>query len=224
MLPAQEVSEKTRILPRVMSCTVAFAVFVSCVLFLYPQAFASFSSESVEQVIGVGRIQSSTALATSQLSGATHFEAPEQLTVEPTQAMSQLAQPLERSVENVESAIADINLIQRFGEPDAAGWYTTISSAYGPSSAGQFTALGTELTLTSMDIGVHHLHADVLLGRYVELMYNGKILRCKVVDTGMGGISDSRLFDLQPGVCTYFGAETPEFGWDLRTIQWRFAD
>ncbi len=62
------------------------------------------------------------------------------------------------------------------------------------------------------------------MGHYVELMYNGKILRCRVVDCGSMADDDRRIFDLQPGVCTYFGAETPEFGWGIRTVQWRFAD
>ncbi len=215
----------THIPVRIIRIVLAVSVLAACVLFSYPQAYANFGSESTEQVIGVGRIQSSPIVAASSdtTAAATHFEAPAQLASEPTQAVSQLAQPLTRDVQNVESAIADINMIQRFGEPDENGWFTTKTTAYGPSSAGQFTALGTELTLTSMDIGVHINHMDVLLGHYVELMYDGKILRCRVVDTGTMA-SDGRLFDLQPGVCTYFGAETPEFGWNIRTVKWRFAD
>ncbi|MDR2035418.1 MAG: hypothetical protein LBP91_01905 [Coriobacteriales bacterium] len=196
---------------------------LSCVFFSSTLAYASFSTESAEQIIGVGRIQSSANVDASQLSGATHFAAPEQLALEPTLAVSQLAQPTDRNIENVQSAIEYIGLIQRFGEPDANGWFSTKTSAYGPSSAGQYTSLGTELTLTSMDIGCHINHMDVLMGRYVYLMYGDVILKCRIVDTGEMA-PDGRLFDLQPGVCTAFGAETPEFGWGIRWVKWKFAD
>ncbi len=113
MLRAQGVSERSRVLPRVISCIVSFAVLMTCVFYSFPQAFASFEAESTEQIIGVGRIQSSTTLPSSQLSAATHFEAPEQLAFGSEQAVSQLAQPLERSTEHVESAIANIDLVSR---------------------------------------------------------------------------------------------------------------
>lgn len=193
------------------------------VVFTSPQARADFGAESTEQIIGVGRIQSSTAAAYAEATAATHFEAPQVLSEESNDDVSQLAQPLTRNIENAEAAIESISLTQRFGEQDENGWYTTKSSAYGPSSAGTHTSLGTELTLTSMDIGCHIAHIDVLMGRTVELNYNGMILRCRVVDCGYMA-NDGRLFDLQPGVCTYFGAETPEFGWGIRTIKWRFVD
>ncbi|MDR1358921.1 MAG: hypothetical protein LBJ48_06170 [Coriobacteriales bacterium] len=213
----------TRLPVRIISITVAAATLAVCLLCSLPQAFASFSSESADQVIGVGRIQSvSTAAPSADAVPTARFETPEPLAVEPTQAVSQLAQPLDRGVEDLEAAIADINMIQRFGEPDEDGWFTTKASAYGPSSAGTHTALGTELTLTSMDIGIHIDHVD-LMGRTVELMYGGVILRCRIVDTGEM-TTDGRLFDLQPGVCTAFGAETPEFGWGVRTIKWRLVD
>jgi hypothetical protein len=61
-----------------------------------------------------------------------------------------------------------------------------------------------------------------LLGRYIYIEYGGVTLLVQIVDTGFGG-GPNRLFDLQPGVCTAFGAETPEFGWGVRTIHWRFA-
>ena len=212
-----------RIPLRILSTVVAIATIAVCVPLSLERAYADFGSESTEQIIGVGRIQSSPMSSSSSITAATHFKAPDLLVTEPTQAVNQLAQPLSRGVENVEEAIADIGLIQRFGEPDEDGWFTTKASAYGPSSAGTHTALGTELTLTSMDIGVHINHVDVLMGKYVDLMYGGVVLRCRVVDTGEMA-SDGRLFDLQPGVCTAFGAETPEFGWGVRTLKWRFAD
>lgn len=212
---------------RIISIVLAVIVLAAYTLTSYPHAYANFNSESVEQVIGVGRIQSvvtATTTSSDDLTATVRFETPAQLSTEPTEEVNQLAQPLDRSIatEQVEEAIENVSLTQRFGEPDADGWFTTKTSAYGPSSAGQFTALGTELTLTSMDIGVHINHID-LLGQYVELKYNGVILRCKIVDTGEMA-SDGRLFDLQPGVCTAFGAETPEFGWGIRTVQWRFAN
>ncbi|MCL2529641.1 MAG: hypothetical protein FWE41_04845 [Coriobacteriia bacterium] len=211
-----------RVVPRVMGKTIMTAALAACMLFSVPLAYASFSSESAEQILGVGRIQSSATLSTSQLSGATHFAAPEHLVVEPTLAVTQLAQPLDRGIENPERAIEAISLIQRFGEPDADGWWSVKTSAYGPSSAGTHTALGTELTMTSMDIGVHINHID-LLGRHVYLMYGDVILKCRIVDTGELA-PDGRLWDLQPGVCTAFGAETPEFGWGIRWVKWKFAD
>ena len=221
MLPDTQVSYRVK--SRLLSIILVIAVFAACVLFPLPVAFANFNSESTDQVIGVGRIQSTSSPYTDQLTGATHFVAPQPLVIEPTETVNQLAQPLDRGIENPESAIEAIGMIQMFGEPDENGWFTVLTSAYGPSSAGDTSALGTPVTLTSMDIGCHINHWDLFRGRYVDLMYNGLILRCRVVDTGEMA-SDGRLFDLQPGVCTYFGAETPEFGWNLRFVKWRFAD
>lgn len=218
-------AEGTRLSLRIISMALAVVTLSACVFFSHTQAFASFSSESTEQVIGVGRIQSATVVTVSDAEVATataRFEAPAQLGTEPTEVVSQLAQPLDRTVVNAESAAATINDINRFGEPDENGWFTTKASAYGPSSAGQFTALGTELTLTSMDVGIHIDHID-LMGRWVEIMYGGVIVRTQIVDNGTMA-PDGRLFDLQPGLCTAFGAETPEFGWGVRTVKWRFAD
>jgi len=194
---------------------------MSCIVLSYPQAYADIDPQSVERVIGVGRIQS-PALSHEEPSNAAHFETPAQLAAETSLVVSQLAQPSERGIDNAASAIEAISLIQRFGEQDENGWYSVKASAYGPSSAGQWTALGTELTMTSMDIGIRLDHS-YLLGQYVDLMYGDVILRCKIVDTGPLA-NDGRLFDLQPGVCTAFGAETPEFGWGVRTIKWRFVD
>jgi len=209
-------------MPRALGKTIVIAVISVCMLFSAPLAFASFGSESTDQVIGVGRIQSSSTLATTQLTGATHFQAPETLVDEPTQAVTQLAQPLDRGIENAESAIETIGLIQRFGEPDENGWWTVKASAYGPSSAGTHTALGTELTMTSMDIGVRVDHMD-LVGRYIYIMYGDVVLRVRIVDTGTLA-PDGRLFDLQPGICTAFGMADPEFDWGVRYIKWKFAD
>jgi hypothetical protein len=224
---SQSKAESTRVSPRVVARAVgavlAVVVIVTGVLCFYPQAYANFSSESAGQIIGVGRIQSTTVPSSSpEQAVASRFEAPEQLAAEPTEVVSRLAQPLDRSALDTEGAVARINFIQRFGEPDENGWFTTKASAYGPSSAGTHTALGTELTLTSMDVGIHINHID-LIGRYVDLMYGGVVLRCRIVDTGEMA-PDGRLFDLQPGVCTAFGAETPEFGWGVRTIKWRLVD
>lgn len=211
----------TRVPKRLISIAIALVLAASGVLVAVPVAHASFGSESTDQIIGVGRIQSSTAPTTSSDLGAeTHFVAPPQLASEPTEIANQLAQPLDRTLEDAEGAIENINLMQRFGEPDEAGWFTTQASAYGPSSAGTHTALGTELTLTSMDIAVQVDNMD-MLGKYVDIMYGGVILRCKITDTGQ--LAPGRLFDFQPGVCTAFGAETPEFGWGVRTVKWRFA-
>jgi len=212
----------SRALPKVLGKIIIIASLTVCLLVSAPLAYANFSSDSAEQVIGVGRIQSSASPSTSELSGATHFAAPAELVNEPTQTVSQLAQPLDRGIENPEDAIETIGLIQRFGEPDENGWWSVKTSAYGPSSAGQWTALGTELTLESMDIGVHINSID-LMGRYVYLMYGDVVLKCRIVDNGEMA-PDGRLFDLQPGVCTAFGAPTPEFGWGIRWVKWKFAD
>jgi hypothetical protein len=188
---------------------------------LYPQAFAAFSTESAEKIIGVGRIQSTPTTA-PPASPTSRFAAPKLSSADEQANVNKLAQPLERTLEDAEKTAAIANDIKRFGEPDAAGWFTTKASAYGPSSAGQWTALGTELTLTSTDIGIDIDYAD-LLGRTIEIRYNGTVVRTRIVD--VGNITDpERLFDLQPGLCTAFGAPTPEFGWGVRTIQWRFVD
>lgn len=211
----------TRVPARSMSIILAVVLAMAAMLYSFPQALASFSPEAAEQVIGVGRIQSSVISAPSRTETATHFETPAQLAVEPTEAVNQLAQPLDRDLKNTEEALADISDIKRFGEPDEDGWFTAKASAYGPSSAGQYTSLGTELTLSSADIGIRMDYMD-LLGRHIEVMYGGVIVRTQIVDTGT--LAPDRLFDLQPGLCTAFGAETPEFGWGVRTVKWRFAN
>jgi len=98
-------------MPRAVGKIIVVAVLSVCMLVTAPLAYASFSPETAEQIIGVGRIQSSSTLSSAQLTGATHFAAPEPLVVEPDLAVSQLAQPLDRGVENAESAMVAISMI-----------------------------------------------------------------------------------------------------------------
>jgi hypothetical protein len=87
-----------------------------------------------------------------------------------------------------------------------------------------WTATGTELTLTSTDCAIDMTYLD-LMGRWVYLEYNGIVVKSHIVDCGALYLAgDGRLFDLQPGLCTAFGAETPEFSWGVRPIRWKFAD
>lgn len=215
-------TEKVGFFTRPLRIILAAATLVACVLFSYTQAFADFTADSAGETIGVGRIQSSTPAVSGDTEPAARFATP-QLASEPTdEAASVLAQPVERGLatEDAEEIISNLNDIQRFGEPDAAGWYTTQASAYGPSSAGRWTATGTELTLESADVAIRIDCLD-LMGRTIEIMYGGQIIRAKIVDNGT--LAPGRLLDFQPGLCTAFGAETPEFGWGVRTVKWRLV-
>lgn len=214
--------EKHRVVLRTLSIILALAVALSCLYSTSPRAYANFSSDSADQVIGVGRIQSSSTTPAEQPSSATHFEAPIQLVAEPVESVIQLAQPMEREIENPEGAIESVSLIQRFGEPDENGWWHHLATTYGPSDNGRWTALGTELTLTSMGVAVNNSNMD-LLGRWIYISYGDVTLKVQIVDTGMYS-PDGRIFDLQPGIVTAFGAPTPEFGWGVRWVSWRFAD
>jgi hypothetical protein len=206
---------------RILRFTLVLGLTVALFVGVFPQAFAAFSSDSAQRIIGVGRIQSST-VAQPVSEPETRF-AVETLAAKPEVIESNpLAIPLDRTLTDAEKTVAVASDVKRFGEPNAAGWFSTKASAYGPSSAGQWCALGDELTLTSANVGINIGYAD-LLGRYIYISYGGVTLKVRIVDTGSGGGPD-RLFDLQPGVCTAFGAPTPEFGWGVRTIQWRFAD
>ena len=214
--------------PRViLTAVVAVAIFASFLLCAYPLAFAAFNPGSSEQIIGVGRIQSSTPAATIEQDAPTaRFEVPEILAVGMAQEkVAQLAQPLERDMKDAEQAAAKIADVKRFGRPDEEGWFHCKATAYGPGSTEDvWTATGTELTLTSTDVAIDLKYLD-LMGRYIYIEYKGVVVKSKIVDCGnISAGSADRLLDLQPGLCTAFGAETPEFGWGVRSVRWKFAD
>ncbi|MDR3136979.1 MAG: hypothetical protein LBU07_06205 [Coriobacteriales bacterium] len=222
-------TRRLRILSLGLMVVLATAAFLGCL----SEAFATFNAQSTDRIIGVGRIQSTSTseqavapdddFATAKLSGiATSSLANAGGRDEASASTNQLVKPLDRTLDTAEQTAATAQSIKRFGEPDAAGWFTAKASAYGPSSADSWTALGTELTLSSADIAID-INCSDLLGRVIDVQYGGVIMRTRIVDVGNLAVS-GRLFDLQPGLCLAFGAPTPEFGWGVRTVQWRFVN
>jgi rare lipoprotein A (peptidoglycan hydrolase) len=100
-------------------------------------------------------------------------------------------------------------------------WQRGLASAYGPSNAGTYTATGVMLTDNSAGVAVP-AGKRYLLGKTVEIQYNGMTITAVVNDTG-GLAGGSRALDLQPGVWKAFGF-TSENQWGVRYVSWRVVD
>lgn len=101
------------------------------------------------------------------------------------------------------------------------GWQTGLASAYtlADNTGWDATASGVKLTEYSMTVAVPADRLD-LLGRKVEIYYNGVTVTATVTDTG-GFASMGRALDLAGGVWRAFGASSCD-AWGVRTISYRF--
>ena len=95
------------------------------------------------------------------------------------------------------------------------------ASAYSPESntGGNATASGETLTESSMSVAVP-ASQRYLLGRTVQIRWNGKTVNAKVTDTG-GFAAYGRVLDLAPGVYKAFGFSSAN-AWGVRAVQYRF--
>lgn len=112
-------------------------------------------------------------------------------------------------------------------EQSNVGWASGVASAYGGSTDPYTpnpgtTATGAVCDDSSMGVAVPMSWPNYrsLLGRTVEISYNGMTVYATVNDCGyMGG--GSRVLDLQPGVWKAFGFSSC-YDWGLRTVSYRF--
>ena len=106
-------------------------------------------------------------------------------------------------------------------------WSSGVASAYNITTnddgQGNFgvtdTASGIALTNSSITVAVPE-SKSYLLGRIVEICYDGKVVIATVTDTG-GFAQYGRDLDLAPGVYQAFGASNPT-EWGTRTVYYRF--
>ena len=106
-------------------------------------------------------------------------------------------------------------------------WSSGIASGYSVATNddgfGNFgvtnTASGIALSDSSITVAVPESQS-YLLGRVVEICYDGKVVIATVTDTG-GFAQYGRVLDLAPGVYKAFGASSPT-DWGTRTVYYRF--
>ncbi len=101
------------------------------------------------------------------------------------------------------------------------GWKSGLASAYtiADNTGGTATASGVELTEYSMTVAVPVSRRD-LIGKKVEIYYNGTTVTATVTDTG-GFAPLGRDLDLAGGVWRALGASSTD-GWGVRTVSYRF--
>lgn len=102
------------------------------------------------------------------------------------------------------------------------GWRSGEASAYtlACNDGWDATASGVKLTEDSMTVAVPADRVD-LLGRTVEIYYNGVTVTATVTDTG-GFAAYGRDLDLAGGVWRALGASSTE-DWGVRTVSYRFV-
>ncbi len=101
------------------------------------------------------------------------------------------------------------------------GWKSGRASAYtiADNTGGTATASGVELTEHSMTVAVPVSRRD-LIGKKVEIYYNGITVTATITDTG-GFAPLGRDLDLAGGVWRALGASSTD-GWGVRTVSYRF--
>lgn len=104
---------------------------------------------------------------------------------------------------------------------DDGEWMIGSASAYSPESntGGNATASGETLSESSVSVAVP-ASQRYLLGRTVQIRWNGKTVNAKVTDTG-GFAAYGRVLDLAPGVYKAFGFSSAN-AWGVRVVQYRF--
>lgn len=98
-------------------------------------------------------------------------------------------------------------------------WSVGVASAYDIASSSTVTASGRALTNSCVTVAVP-ASESYLVGRIVEICYNGEVVIATVTDTG-GFAKYGRALDLAPGVFKAYGANSC-FDWGTRTIYYRF--
>jgi hypothetical protein len=193
---------------------VALAAVALFVFATTPLAYGDFDASS--RVLGVGRLQSTTPVATVPTEQRLAFESLESNT--DTVVVETLTAPIEREVVVPALVLPDppAEAVSAIDGGAASSWVTTIATNYGTAGdgfLGQGTASGAVVTEESMGVA----HKGLPLGTVVELYCPRTGLSCIATVNDRGpydGRSDS--FDFQMGVTAALGGNT---GW--YTVQYR---
>ena len=190
---------------KLLLATFLWVLLSSILIVTASYAFGGLNSSSAN-VLGVGRIQSST-LSDSQNSGDNLL----QDSTADAAGSSALANPIDSATTSSATAIqtTDETTGQSTGLPSPfptepstatsdAPWQTGWASAYGLDNAGPITYSGQPLTDDSMGVAVPESES-YLVGKTIEVKYADQTVRVLINDTG--GFGDlGRTLDLQPGV------------------------
>jgi hypothetical protein len=160
--------------------------------------------------LGVGRIQSATTAVESPQSQQ-RFAVSTSLATADGAKVSQLATPVTQSADSASNGGT---------QQPVVGWSTVLASRYTVASSSDTTATGDAMTDSSMGVAVP-VEWSYLVGKTIEIRYNGQVVRAVINDTG-GFLSLGRALDLQPGVCAAFGVGTGD-DWGVRTVEWRIV-
>lgn len=200
---------------------IALALAFACVIPAQPARADALPSDDAP-AIGVGT--STSSVDTSDLTKAKFDEA------ETDDAASQLsvARPHTNYVVH-ELGPTEIDVQPGVSYEDGTvvvrvdgGWRSGSASAYtlACNDGWDATASGVKLTEYSMTVAVPAERAD-LLGRTVEIYYNGVTVTATVTDTG-GFAAYGRDLDLAGGVWRALGASSTD-EWGVRTVSYRFV-
>lgn len=163
--------------------------------------------EQIEQVEEQARIQAEKDAADAKAAEAARIKAEEDARVLEEQKRAQETQKVETE------------------KQEEGSWLTGLASAYNIASSSTQTASGATLDETSLTVAVPASQKH-LLGRSVEISWNGITVVAVVTDTG-GFASYGRALDLAPGVCAAFGVDTSGDAsncnnWGVQTVKYRF--
>lgn len=221
-------------------------VAVLCIALLgmfFAVSQAQGSGEEDSSTLGLGAAQASTETGLTAEQRAVTSQASSQgsLAVDETVAATESAQrsitvkdpdpvvvPISVDEENSE-AVAKANEVCTLDplptaphvSPDVndGTWSVGVASAYDVASSSTVTASGRALTDSCVTVAVP-ASKSYLVGRIVEICYNGEVVIATVTDTG-GFAKYNRALDLAPGVFKAYGANTC-FDWGTRTVYYRF--
>nr|WP_307739159.1 hypothetical protein [uncultured Parolsenella sp.] len=140
-------------------------------------------------------------------------------TAQSQQAQSQEAQTNSSGSSQASNASSSSSSESSDGVKDDGEWMIGSASAYSPSGSSSITASGEPLTMDSMTVAVP-ISQRYLLGRSVQIRWNGKTVTARVTDVG-GFAGYGRALDLAPGVWKAFGFSSTG-SWGVRTVQYRF--
>ena len=180
-------------------------------------ALADFTGGGA-RVLGVGRIQNvpaQTPVTPTERLILPSFETHDQAVVP-----ADLATPIDRDIAINEPTPV---FVSQSGYVDQEGsysgeWSSGLASGYGDGWIGLSTADGTILTEDGMCVAVPAAWG-YLLGRTIQVEYNGIVITTTINDTG-GFAIYGRVLDLQPGIWRAFGFDN-EYDWGVRTVRYR---
>lgn len=187
---------------------------------------SSSSQEVKEQLVLSGTSSRDISKGIKAIEAA---EEEARLAAEAEAAAAKAAAEAEKRAAATSSAqIAQTNTSHALNESSVeGGWQTGTASAYNIASCygSTLTASGATLTEDSVTCAVP-AGQSYLMGRSVEIKWNGITVVATVTDTGGFG-AYGRALDLAPGVCKAFGIDTSGAAsncnkWGVQTVQYRF--